>query len=388
VGRPGSAIIVGGGVIGLALGRELASRGVETTILERATPGSEASSAAAGLLSPQSEAPAPGPFLDLALASRDLYPSWAETLRKETGIDVGYRRTGILRCTTTAAAREAFAGRLAWQSSAGLPWREVGRDEIRRLSDGLVSPSFASGFFFPEDGVVDPVPLVHAIAASVSVHGARLLAGRRARRFLVEGGVCTGVEADGPGEGEREELRADCVVDAAGAWAAFDDETVDVPVEPVRGQIVELVPVSPLPTVAWSEDAYLVPRIDGRILVGSTEERVGFAREVTAGAVSALIEAACRLVPGLAAAVFSRAWAGLRPGSPDGLPILGASGVAGLWLATGHFKNGILLAPETARRLTDAILGDSAEALRPFSPARFPPRAGCAQNARSSEDFG
>jgi len=375
-------------VIGLALGRELASRGVGTTVLERAARGSEASKAAAGLLSPQSEAPAPGPFFDLALASRDRYPSWAETLRKETGIDVGYRRTGILRCTTAAASHEDLAGRLAWQSADGLPLREVDREDIRRLSGGLVSPSFASGFFFPEDGVVDPVPLVEALAASASVHGARLLEGRRARRFLVEGGVCTGVEADGPGEGGREELRADCVVDAAGAWAAFDDDTVDVPVEPVRGQMVELVPASPLPTVAWSEEAYLVPRIDGRVLVGSTEERVGFAREVTAGAVSALIEAARRIVPGLATAVFSRAWAGLRPGSPDGLPILGASAVAGLWLATGHFKNGILLAPETARRLADAILEDSAEPLRPFLPARFPPRVGCAQTARSSEDFG
>ena len=151
--------------------------------------------------------------------------------------------------------------------------------------------------------------------------------------------------------------------------------------------MVEFKSFRPLPSVVWSEDVYLVPRMDGCVLAGSTEERVGYVREVTAGAVERLLSAACRLVPELASAPFSRAWAGLRPGSPDGLPILGASGVPGLWIAAGHFRNGILLAPATARLLARAIAGEACPELRPFSPDRFPD-AVSRSVGRSREFFG
>jgi glycine oxidase len=382
---PRSALVVGGGIIGCSLARELAGAGVRTTVVERGAPGGEASTAAAGLLSPQSEAPAPGPFFDLALASRDLHPVWAAELAKETGIDVGYRRTGILRCETSPAGAEradSLESRVSWQRAAGLPLEEVGVARIAALSGGLVAPGVARAFWFPEDGVVDPVPLVEAVVRSAERRGARILSGRTVQRFLVERGACVGVETEG---GVR--FAADCVVDAAGAWAALDRDVLDVPVEPVRGQMVELRPVRALPTVAWSEDVYLVPRTDGRVLAGSTEERVGYVRETTAEAVDRLVGSARRLVPDLAEAAFSRAWAGLRPASADGLPILGATSVPGLWLATGHYRNGILLAPVTARLLARAIVGETRPELAPFSPDRFPaaaPRTG----GRARENFG
>lgn len=380
---PRSALVVGGGVIGCALARELAREGVRTTVVERGEPGGEASGAAAGLLSPQAEALAPGSFFDLALASRDLYPEWSEELRRETGIDVGYRRTGILRCDFGEDSG-GLESRLAWQRPAGLSVEEAGRERIAALSGGLVGRDVSRAFFFPDDGVVDPVPLMRALAVSAERGGVKLLRNRTVRRFAVEGGVCVGVET----EGEGEVLRADCVVDAAGAWASFDRKTAALPVEPVRGQMVELKPLRPLPTVAWSEDVYLVPRTDGRVLAGSTEERVGFVREVTASAVARLVVAACRLVPDLASGVFSRAWAGLRPGTADGLPILGASAVPGLWLAAGHFRNGILLAPATARLLARAIAGDAPPELRPFSLDRFLSQTSPIVGSRSGEDFG
>ena len=176
------------------------------------------------------------------------------------------------------------------------------------------------------------------------------------------------------------EVAGDAVVDATGAWAAFDPEAPPAGVEPVRGHIVDLRPgAGMLPCVLESAEAYLVPRDDGSLLVGSTEERVGFRKEVTAGAVRDLIAAACRLVPALASAGFAGAWAGLRPGSMDGMPVLGESEVPGLYFAAGHFRNGILLAPVTATLMAEAVTAAAPRELDPFSPARFrtaPPALG------------
>jgi glycine oxidase len=184
---------------------------------------------------------------------------------------------------------------------------------------------------------------------------------------VLERGRCSGVETD---EGT---LSAGTVVDAAGAWAAFDlGLPFSVPVRPIRGQIVALRSEGAPPArIACSEDAYVLPRPDGTVIVGSTLETVGFRKGVTAGAVARLIEAAARLVPRLSESRFEDAWSGLRPGTPDGWPILGASPVRGLYFAAGHFRNGILLAPVTARLVADAILGEPAPGLEAFSIERF-----------------
>jgi glycine oxidase len=162
------------------------------------------------------------------------------------------------------------------------------------------------------------------------------------------------------------------VVDAAGAWANLDPTLAfSIPVEPIRGQIVELGDDGPFPTVLESDDVYLVPRADGRVLVGATVERCGFRKEVTAAGVATLLSAALALSPSLANARVTGAWAGLRPGTPDGLPIIGESALRGLYLACGHFRNGILLAPITALRLADLLTGVDVRDLAPFAPERF-----------------
>ena len=357
-----SVLVVGGGVIGCAIARELAGRGVSTVVVERSEPGAEASSAAAGLIAPQAEGLPPGPLFDLAIASRSLYPGLSEELGSETGIDVGWRRTGILRC---ALGGRPNASAYLWQRDAGLPVEQAGRARVLEITGGLSGPEAREGLFFREDGIVDPRRLTRALAESARLRGVRFVTGTAARRFRVSGGRCRGVDTDGG------VLEADAVIDAAGAWASFDPVAAAVPVEPVRGQIVDLRPEGPmLPTVLESEDAYLVPRDDGSLLVGSTEERVGFEKAVTAGGIAGLIAAACRLAPSLENARFAGAWSGLRPGSPDGLPILGPADLGGLFLATGHFRNGILLAPITARLVADALTGAPAPALDAFSPAR------------------
>ena len=377
-------LVVGGGLVGSALARELAGRGLGVTLIERGQPGREASWAAAGLLSPQSDAHAPGPFFDLGVESRSMYPAWAAQLEEESGIAVGYRRLGILRCAFSESEAEALSRRFAWQESAGHALARWTRRDIETGLEGRSGPDVSGGVFFPEDGAVETRPLARAAALSAERRGVRLLSGTEAVAFRISGGVCRGVEtSSGP-------LWAGCVVDAAGAWAAFDAALpLSLPVEPVRGQILALrLPGWNLPTVVESDEAYLVPRPDHLVLAGATVERVGFLKEVTAAGVLALTGAAVRLVPALGQAQFVEAWSGLRPGTPDGLPLLGpTAAVGGLVLATGHYRSGILLAPVTARLIADLVTGSGTRDLSPFSPDRFSTSSGRTP-AKAAGQFG
>ena len=368
--RRDDTIIVGGGLIGCALAAELASRGQRVTVVERGEPGDEASGAAAGMLAPQAEANEPDSFFRFALESRDMFPAWADALMRETGIDVGYRKIGLLRCAFGNREDGSRDASDRWQIRAGLPLERRGdREALGRELSGRLSPEVRSAVFFPEEAAVDPRALTRAVWRSAQSRGARVWTGTGVTAFRIRDGVCRGVETDaGP-------IEADATVDAAGAWAAFDrDVPLSIPVEPVRGQIVQLrVEGAPLETLVCSDDVYLVPRPDGTVLLGSTTERVGFRKAVTAEAVERLIAAAVRLVPSLAAAQFVSAWSGLRPGTPDARPILGDSPVPGLFFATGHFRNGILLAPATARAVADRLTSRAPADLSEFSILRFAP---------------
>ena len=360
-------VVVGGGAIGCAIARELAARGLSVTLLERGEPGGEASWAAAGLLSPQSDAREPSPFFDLCVESRSLYAEWVRALEEETGLAVGYKATGILRCAYSEAERESLEKRSLWQRKAGLPAADKTARELSGSMQGLLSREVVGGVLFPEDGVVDSRRLSGALAASAARRGVRVLPGREARRCLVERGACRGAAT------ALEVFPAGAVVDATGAWAAFDPAwRAAAPVSPVRGQIVALRPEQPLPLVVEAEDVYLVPRDDGQVLAGATSEQEGFRKAVTAEGVRSLTEAAIRLVPALSDARFETAWSGLRPGTPDGWPILGeAPGLPGLVFAAGHYRNGILLAPLTARLVGDLVMRTGRRDLSAFSPDRF-----------------
>jgi glycine oxidase len=374
--RPADVVIVGGGLIGCTLAAELSARGRRVAVVEKGEPGDEASGAAAGMLSPQADGDGsgPSPLFDLALEGRDLYPEWASRVRAETGIDVGWRRTGILRVVPPdqrAAARQAAA----WQRARGLAAVELTRSdvgELDRIEVGLAARlgahEDASLFFYPNEAVVDPRRATRGAWLLAEKRGASILTGTVVRRFLIDGGRCRGVETD------RSTIEGAQVVDAAGAWAAFPGALgFEVPVVPVKGQIVEVrLPGTPLASVVLGEDVYVVPRPDGSALLGSTLEHTGFRKEVTAGAVAGLVASAARLLPEVASARFVAAWAGLRPGTPDGWPILGASPVEGLFLATGHYRSGILLALATASHLAALLVeGRGSEDLAPFSVERF-----------------
>lgn len=363
-------VVVGGGVIGCALARELGAAKLRVALVERDRTGAGASSAAAGILSPQAEADAPSLLLSLGIESRALFPRLVDELREETGIDVPYRTTGTLFIALDDDDEDRLEARYEWQRSAGLP--------VERLSGGraiTLEPAIIHGtriaLRFPYDHQIDSEVLNRALAASALQRGARLLEESSVTTLLIDRNRVEGVVAGGT------EIHAPKVVICAGAWSGLiETGGPKVPVIPVRGQMVALeAGDSRIDRVIFTEKGYLVPRLDGRIFVGSTMERVGFDSSVTAGGVSSLLSLARAVAPALDKAKIVGSWAGLRPGTEDGLPILGVAGEPwpeGLVFATGHFRNGILLAPITARLVGDAVIsGKSSSALEPYRAARF-----------------
>jgi len=361
-------LIIGGGIMGTSAAWELARHGVQCLVLERSVPGAEASSAAAGILGAQAEAHAPGPMTELCLASRARYAKFAAQLGKETRIDVGYRECGVLRVGYERAAVAKLGREVAWQSKRRLSVKQLEARELLALEPAL-SPKLAGGVHFAADSRVEPRALLRALHIAALARGVRFQSGAFVRRVALEGGRAVGVVLD-----DGSELRARNVVVAAGSWTSLIDG-LGLPagrVIPARGQIVELqLPAPPLAHVVFGPGAYLVPRDDGRLLIGSTLEFVGYEREVTAGAVRDLLQAATALVPALERAALRATWSNFRPYTKDELPLLGRTQVPGLFLSTGHYRNGILLAPISAEIVRAEVLGQRAPvALEAFRPER------------------
>ena len=359
-------VVIGGGLIGCALGRELARRGAHTVIVERGELGAEASRAAAGMVAPQAETERPGPLLDLALESRRRYRDWIECIQAESRVDVEYRTDGILYVALDAADARVLAARAAWQRRLGLRVTPVSPRAARRLAP-VLPPRIRLAVHFPDDHRVNNERLAVAAGIAARRAGVVVRARTRARAIQARAGHVSAVVTD------HGRIATRVAVNAAGAWAA----EVGVPagvrppqVFPIRGQMLVLRFPEGLALPLYSRRAYLVPRLDGRILLGSTRERAGFEKRVTMGAASALLAAAVTMAPGLAGASLERAYAGLRPGTPDELPILGAArDLAGLVYATGLYRSGILLAPVVAAAVADLVLdGATALPLRAFAP--------------------
>ncbi len=367
-GRPiDDVLVVGGGIIGLAIAREAARAGLRVRLLEKGEIGREASSAAAGLLGPQLGAERPDPLLSLCLASRDLYPAFAREVADESGLDPALLDPGTLVVATGGGEAETLDRQCAFQRSIGLSAERVRGGELRRLEPSL-SEDWVEGLYLPRDRSVDNVLLVQGLERAAERRGARLRRGARVDRLLVQDGRVVGVQA-GP-----ERLGAGAVVIAAGAWSGeiAGDGLAPVPSAPVRGQIVCLGPAAVPGRPLHAGDFYLVPRRDGRVLAGSTMERAGFDRRVTAAAIATLTAAAIALVPALRDAPFHSAWAGLRPATGDDLPAIGRGAAPGLLYACGHLRQGVLLAPVTAVVILRLLQGeDPGFDLAAFDPRRF-----------------
>jgi glycine oxidase len=340
--------VIGAGVMGCSVARALSERGVrDVIVLERAVPGAEASSAAAGILGAQIESE-PGD-IDLFRRARAGYREWSEELRAETEIDVGYKQCGALQCATNEGDVAAITARVAEQKRAGLV-AEILDGAGARAVEPALADRIACVAHFPEEAQVDPPALLRALVASAA-RRVTMRSGVTVRGLIVEGDRCLGVRL------EDGELRADATVLAAGSWSSLvAGLPASLPeVKPVRGQIVQLDERPPrVRTIVFGDHGYVVPRGDGRVLCGSTMEHAGFRREVTAAGVATILNKALALVPSLGEAQVTTTWSSFRPHATARLE--GASPLPGLFLATGHHRNGILLARETGERVAEALL--------------------------------
>lgn len=365
--RPGpDVLIVGGGVIGCAVAWALSSEGLRVELLEREQLASGASGAAAGMLAPLCEAEEPGPFVDWMRRGHAALEALCPELVEQTGVDPEWVRSGALRVARSEAEAEVLSARAGTFADVGARWLDG-----RELSD--VAPALAPGLdgalYSPIEAHVRPPLLVRAFARAAELRGARLRPGVAALGLLREGERVVGVSTS------TGDVRADHVVLCSG-WVGSDElagePAARLPLTPVRGQIVSLDPMHPgLGPILWDDAIYLVPKRDGRLVAGATTEHVGADRRVTASGVKQLLGAATSLVPELSLAGFVGAWCGLRPDTPDHLPLVGPiGGLEGLVVATGHYRNGVLLSAVTARMVADGILGKG-WAEPAFAPDRF-----------------
>lgn len=370
-----SVVVVGAGVIGLAVARALASRGVATTLLDAQREAREASWAAGGILGVGSEAATDGPLYRLACVAFARWPSVAERLAEESGRSLSVTLTGTLLVAADPEEASALQARGEFHRATGLAstWRTG--DEARRLEPRL-APDTLGALHVPE-GRLDNRRLHEALAEACRRRGVEVVV-RRASRLVERGGHVAGVALEGAGQ-----LEGDAVVLAVGAWTAPLAEVfgLHLPVVPVKGQMVRLAaPDGFLRHVVKAGPRYLVPHAGRGLVVGTTAEEAGYSTGVDEAALLGIERAAAALVPAAAGLPRVEAWAGLRPRLPDLLPALGpVRARPGLFVATGHFRNGILLCEVTGELVARAVLGDLDPALSAFDPERF---AGAARNPR------
>lgn len=361
-------IIVGGGVIGSSIAYRLAQAGAKVTVVERGRIGCEASRAGAGMLAPQTEALAPGPFFDLCLDSFRLYRDFASELEELSGVDVEYRDEGTLTVFYDEDERKASEGWTAWQAEAGLSVEPLTPAALNILEPAIRREN-AGGVYLPFEHQVENRRLMDALEIALRRSGVSIIEGSDVEAIVVDGDRAVGIDG---GSGR---LEAGAIVIASGSWSSrlLDPVGVDIRVVPVRGQMVAVRGAgAPIRHVIHSKDCYLVPRLDGRILIGATVEHEGFRKGVSAAGVASLLVSGMRLVPELESLEVVEMWSGLRPGTPDNMPVLGPAGLRNLVLATGHFRNGLLLAPKTAELISRYIIdGSSSAEMEPFSFSRF-----------------
>ena len=364
-------VVIGAGVVGLAVGEELARRGLEVELFERQPQvAQEASGAAAGILDPQG-ADGPGPMLELLRTGFPLVAEMIRRLESASGLDLGYRACGMMGIVFTDEDAADLDRERRWQGEAGLVVERLDRRQVTE-AEPAVSSRVRGGVWWPRVSQVDVTRMGAAYQRLFEQSGGVLKLGLAVERFLVERDQVVGVET------RQGRVHAGWVVDCAGPWAALDSTLPwEIPSIPCRGQIIQFSVQQPLlRSVVRSARAYLVQRFPRQLLAGTTVEYVGFDRSVTEEGQRAIREGACEICPGLSSIPVTSAWAGLRPDSPDHLPILGPTPLDRLLVASGHFRNGILLAPLTGRLIAELITrGDCSIDLSPFKLARFVAKA-------------
>jgi len=368
-GRP-DVLVVGGGIIGCSVAIELAGRKAPVTLLETDQPGTRATGASAGMVAPQYEADPSSPLFRFGLDSARAYPAFVARLEELGEWRVGFRRDGMLVANRSAGEEEDARRDAEWQRREGLLAELLDASEARRIHADL-SPGVRSWLWLPDQAQLNAQLLAVGLHSAVRRSGADVRHGARVTRIRTAHARVVGVRLE-----SGEDVDASAVVVAAGAWSpAIDGLPRPLPVRPVRGQMLRLRPDHPVPwpLVATHDGHYVVPRENGTVLCGSTMEERGFEDAVTEEGQEEIATHAAGLVPAIGEAPVVERWAGLRPLSADRMPLLGPEPLLeGLFYATGHGRNGILLAPLTARVVADLVLeGSSPLPWQPFSATRL-----------------
>lgn len=359
--------IIGGGAIGGAIAFELAAEKLSVVVLDRQQAGREASWAAAGMLSPGPDSPEALPLVPLGKESLRLYPEFIAAIEEASGRSTSFVREGTLQIFPGPHGETEREKMAAQYRRLGLAFEPISFEAARKLEESL-GPAARVAAWLADESVVDPRLLLDAVIGAARRRGVEFRNDCAVTSVLVEGNRCGGVAAGG------QRIAANHVVLAAGCFSGgIDGVARYAPTRPVRGQMLSLRPEGlTLRRVVRSEKGYLVPRRDGRVIAGSTLENAGYQKHVTPGGLQQILDGVLELVPGMARAEIVESWAGLRPGTPDNLPILGPTDIEGLWVATGHYRNGILFTPVTAKLLRDWIVrGRVSMNTEAFSPLRF-----------------
>jgi glycine oxidase len=367
--------IIGGGIIGSSIAFELAAEKLDVVLLDREEPGRGASWAAAGMLSPGPDSPEALPLVPLAKESLQLYPQFIGRIEEASEPFMHFASNGALQVFSGPRAEIDRDKMVSDFQRLGIEIEPVPLETAREMESSM-SPNAHAAAWLPRESTVDPRSLMDAILAALRHREVEIRAGCAVTSISRHGAACSGVIAGG------ENVKAKFVIVAAGCHSASlasenaaenDWLSRYAPTHPVRGQMLALRSNEhPLRRVLRSDRGYLVPRHEGRIVAGSTLEDVGFKKSLTAGGIRKILDAAIELVPNIADAQIVETWAGLRPGSPDKLPIIGPTDIEGLFIATGHYRNGILLAPATAKLVRDWIRsGHMPASAEIFSPLRF-----------------
>ncbi len=359
--------IAGGGLIGASIALDLARAGLRVGLFDRQEPGLEASWAGAGILSPAPESASMIALVPLGKASMAIYPEFVRMVEEASGRSAGYRPKGTLQALFSRDAREELSTVIALHHGLGLKAEPLSAEDARALEPSL-SEDLEAGVLRPEEASVDNRALTQAVLQAARRSGVQFFSASGAEAIWREGGRCLGLNL------KNEKVEAQWTVIAAGCFSAnIQGVAPYAPVRPAKGQMVALrADDLKIERVLWSEKIYLVPRDDGRILAGATVEYTGFEKVLTAGGLEKILAGAIELSPGLIGSRVEETWAGLRPDSPDHLPILGPTDIDGLLIATGHFRGGILLAPITARLVREWVTQQHVSVdWDRFSPMRF-----------------
>jgi glycine oxidase len=361
------AVIAGGGLIGASIALELAEAGLCVALFDSQEPGREASWASAGMISPSPENPEMIPFVPMGRASANLYPEFIRKVESLAGTPVGYRKDGAIDAIVDGNAKEELSTIIALQHGVGLKAEALSAEKARQMEPALTEEMRAA-IFREDEASVDARALTASTLKAAARKGVQISAGNGATAVSKLGDRCNGLIL------ETGQVEAQWTVIAAGCFSAkIEGVAPYAPVSPAKGQMIALRCESvEIHRPLWLEHTYLVPRDDGRIIAGSTIERTGFDHDVTAGGLKKILKDALRLAPGLEKARVVETWAGLRPDSPDHLPIIGPTDLEGLLIATGHFRSGILLAPITALMIREWVTTQNVSVdWERVSPLRF-----------------